>query len=283
MTDSENKDSKGEDQEAAESEDTKQTSETDSAATDEKETKSESEATQEEKASEKDASEISIDELLERDDLKRYVQSQKDTAVAKAERKASDDQRQRERLAHEKAEREDMRKLREEEDYETIGKRTADKAEVEERTLESLRQAGGIISSVAMERYGRDLGEEAVARIQKENEDRGGDIVSLMTALGEEKTHREVDKATKTIGDKLEEKFSTDMDALRAELGVKTRSEATDKGETAVKDVSGGTSSAQTGEEETWETATDKFNAGEITEEEYKPFRDAHNKERRKM
>ena len=282
MTDSEKKDSTGEDQ-AAESEDTKQTSETDSAATGE-ETKSESEATQEEeKAKEKDVSEISLDELLERDDLKRYVQSVSDRATAKAERKLTEEQKQRERIAREEAEREEMRKLREEEDYETIGKRMSDKAEVEERTLESLRQAGGIISSVAMERYGRELGEETVERIQRENVERGGDIVTLMQSLGDEKARRQVESATKSIGKSLEEKFTADMDALRTELGVKSRSEAAAKGEAPVKGVSAGSSSAQTGEEETWASMTDKYNAGEVTEEEYKPWREAHEKERRKM
>lgn len=280
MTDSKEKDSTGDNPEqAAKPDTTKQVSEPESAATDDK-PKPEPEATQEEKAK-PDVSEISIDEIFDRDDVKRTLQSGIDRAVAKEQRKATEDSRQRERAAYEKAERDEIKKLREEEDFDQIGRRAADKADVEERTMESLRQAGNIISQVTTEQYERELGEETVARIRSDVDIRGGSIVDFGYALAEEKTKRERDSAVKETSSKLREEFKEDMEALRTELGVKTRSKAAAEGETPVESVSGGTSGSQTSEEETWESMTDKYNAGEITGEEYAPFRAAHEKERR--
>ena len=250
----------------------------DETATDSTSKESAQEVTQEEKTK-SDVPEVSFEELLKRDDIKKAIQSHGDSMAAKERKTFKDEQRQRDVEARERSEADEERRLRESEDYDALGRRSAAKQEAEERLMESLRAAGDVIGTATTERYSRELGEETVARIQGEVRDRGGNLVDLADELALERQHRAVDTATKDVADKVKEDVGKDIEALRAELGVKTRSEATAEGETAVEEVSGGKAKPQTEEEKTYNQASKEFGLGEITREEFLPFKEAHEKE----
>ena len=240
--------------------------------------KSDQEVTPEEKTK-LDISEVSLDELLKRDDVKKALQSHGDSMAAKERKTIVGEQRQRDVEARERLEADEERKLRESEDYDALGRRSAAKQEAEERLMESLRAAGEVIGTATVERYSRELGEETVARIQGEVRDRGGNLVDLADELALERQHRAVDTATKDVADRVKADVGKDIEALRAELGVKTRSEAAAEGETAVEEVSGGKSKPQTEEEKSYIKASEEFGRGDMTREEFLPYKEAHEKE----
>lgn len=282
MADSpENKvDQTGDNQDAVKPE-TKPETQPDETATDGTPKKSDQEVASEE-TTKLDASKISLEELLEREDIKRALQSVSDRARASERKMLEAEQKKREFEAKEQSEVEEERRLRETEDYETLGRRTATKAEAEERLMESLRAAGDIIGTATIERYIRELGEETVAKIQRDVRDRGGNLVDLQDELAMERQRRAVSTATKDAAEKIKSEVKEDIEALRAELGVKERSEAATKGETAVGEVSGGKSKPQTEEEDTYEAMSIKYGHGDITREEFLPYLEAHEKERGK-
>ncbi len=250
----------------------------DETVTDDTSKKSDQEVTPEEKTK-SDVSEVSLKELLKRDDIKKAIQSHGDTMAASERKRITGEQRQRDVEARERSEADEERRLRESEDYDALGRRSAAKQDAEERLMESLRAAGEVIGTATTERYSRELGEETVARIQGEVRDRGGNLVDLADELALERQRRAVDTATKDVADKVKEDVGKDIEALRAELGVKTRSEAATEGKTAVEEVSGGKAKPQTEEETSYVEASIKFGLGEMTREEFLPFKEAHEKD----
>ena len=221
-----------------------------------------------------------LNELLEREDIKRWGQSIGDRAVARAESrfKALAEKREQDAMAAEdKAER---KKLVEAEDFDEIGRRDVAKSEAEERLLESLELAGGAISRATTERYAKELGEETVDRIVRETGDRGGSVVDLNTALAEESTKKAVKKATGTALEEAEKRFGDKLEARLADAGVAKRSK---DAETTgpVEKVSGAKPDVRDSDEETtFEDAQDAYGRGDMSWEKFKPFRDAHDKER---
>ena len=220
-----------------------------------------------------------LDDILAREDVKRWGQSVRDRATSLAESKAEDLQRKRETdvAAVEAADR--RQKMVENEEFDTIGREEVAKSEANERFMESLAKAGEAIGAATATRYAQELGEETVDRIIAEHGASGGSIIDLNRAFAEEATKRAVERATKgAIGDQikeLDERFEARL--AEANLG-KREEEVVDSG--PVDKISGTPPAPATpSEEKTWETEVDRYNAGEITWEEMAPYQEAHDKE----
>ncbi len=226
--------------------------------------------------------EIPLETLLEREDVKRTLQSVGDRAASEAEARFK--QLAATQADETRAEAEVARRQKQiaDEDFDAIGREEADKTAAQERLRESLELAGGVISQVAATRYTETLGEETVDRIADEVKNRGGNVVDLTTALAEEATKRAVEKATGVAIDEAEKRFDDKLDARLAEAGLEKRgkdAEATGP----VAEVSGTPPDTTVSDEEkTYETQSEAYGRGEIPWEELLPYKQAHDKERGK-
>ena len=225
---------------------------------------------------------IPLETLLEREDVKRTLQSVGDRAESKAEarfKQLAEDQRT---SAQAEAELARRQKQIADEDYDAIGREEADKTAAQERLRESLELAGGVISQVAATRYTETLGEETVDKIANEIRERGGNVIDLTTALAEEATKRAVKQATGVAIDEAEQRFDTKLEARLAEAGLEKRGK---DAETTgpVAEVSGTPpDTTVSDEEETYESMSEKYGTGEVAWEELLPYKEAHDKERGK-
>ena len=241
-----------------------------------------SEATPEGEPAKPSVDDIPLETFLEREDVKRYVQSVSDKATARSETRSVELAKKRETEARSSADLAERKKLVENEEFDELGRRDAAKLEAEERLLESLEVAGGVISQVTAKRYAEELGEETVERIVKENNDRGGTIVDMTTALAEEATKRAVLNATGTAVDDAEKRFEEKLEARLAEAGLQKREEAT-KETGPVEKVSGAPASTPDSDEaETYESMSEKYGRGEASWDELLPYKKEHDAERLK-
>ncbi len=226
---------------------------------------------------------FSLDDILERSDLKehleRAVQSAGDRAAARAETRYEDKVRQSQANAQAETDAAERRKLVASEELDEIGRQEVAKSEANERLRESLEQAGEAIAGATVKQYTQELGEETVERIIQEQNAAGGNPVSLAKAFAEEATKKAVSKATESAVTEAEARFDEKLEAFREEQGVTRRSEeAEDTG--PVDKISGTPPAVVISEtDKTWETEVDKYNAGDITWEEMEPFQVAHDKE----
>ena len=275
-------------------EDTDKQTETDevtSADTEEKqtteqtETKTETEQSETEESStkdetEKEVSQITLEDLMERDDVQRAIQSVSDRAVAKAEKRLSDKVKTTAETARLQVEADEKKKLVEEGDFETLGQREADKMKLTEDFLENAAKFGIAFTTKMREQYSPILGETETERIIDEVDNNRGSIVDLTTALSSASQQKAVSSATEKAVKEVRDEMKADFEALKTELGVTKRSEDVKKGETSSSTVSKTRSETASTEEMTYETASAQFGDGDMSWEEFKPFRDQHDKER---
>ncbi len=229
---------------------------------------------------EKEVSQITLEELLGREDVQRAIQSVSDKAVVKAEKRLADRVKTTEETARLRVEADEKKKLVEEGDYETLGQREADKMKLTEDFLENAAKFGIAFTTKMREQYSPILGETETERIIDEVDTSRGSIVDLTTALSSASQQKAVGSATEKAVKEATDKMNTDFEALKAELGVGKRTEAVKKGETTIAAVSSTRSETASTEEMTYETASTMFGEGDMSYEEFKPFKDQHDKER---
>jgi hypothetical protein len=244
-------------------------------------TETEQSVTEEEKSSEtEEVAPVTLEDLLERKDVQRAIQSVSDKAVAKAEQRLSDKAKSQSESTRQKALDDEKRKLVEEGDYETLGQREADRMKFTEELMDHAAKFGVAFTTKMREQYSPLLGEQETERIIDEVENSQGSIVDLTTALSSASQKIAVSSATDKAVKSARDEMKADFDALKAELGVKVRSDDADKGETSSAVVSGTRSETASTEELTYESASAKYGEGDMSWEEFKPFRDQHDKER---
>ncbi len=221
----------------------------------------------------------SLDSILEREDIKRWGQSISDRATSRAETKFEQLARKRETEAAAAEATKHRQGLIDNEEFDQIGREEVARSEANTRFMESLATAGEAIGAATAARYAQELGEETVDRIVKEHDAAGGSIIDLNRALAEAATEKAVGKATETAIAEAEKRFEEKFEAHGLENREKERSEEAET--TGPVEKVSGTPPIQKSSEEptTWESAVDKFNAGDISWEEMEPFQKEHDKE----
>ena len=267
-----------------------ETDEAESTETEEKQTteqteaKTETEQSETEESSkdetEKEVSQITLEDLMEREDVQRAIQSVSDKAVVKAEKRLSDKAKTTAETARLQVEADEKKKLVEEGDFETLGQREADKMKLTEDFLENAAKFGIAFTTKMREQYSPILGETETERIIDEVDNNRGSIVDLTTALSSASQQKAVSSATEKAVKEVRDEMKSDFEALKTELGVTKRSDDVKKGETSSASVSKTRSETASTEEMTYETASAQFGDGDMSWEEFKPFRDQHDKER---
>ncbi len=228
-------------------------------------------------------SDYSLDELLEHSGLKEHIETiasrSAQSASDKAEARAVQQAKQNAANARTAAETARRNELVKEENFDQIGREEVEKAEAQERSAESLIQAGLIIGQTSAEQYARVLGEETVDRILQEQAALGGGVGNVQKAFADEVTKRAVEKATEGAFEKATKALDEKFEARLEEAGLARREEET-AATGPVEKVSGTPPIQESPEEpKTWETMVDKFNAGEISWVEMEPVQIEHDKE----
>lgn len=225
-----------------------------------------------------DTSKIPLESLLEREDLNRHLQSLKDREASRIENKLRQDAIRREEEARKAAEAAERVQLLQDEDYDALGRREADRMRDEAAFLDAATKISQQVETALKEHPEfRVLGEETIEQVYGEVRSKGGNIIDFTTALSQKRREHDVS----SLGEQLRKEQREELDALLTERGLGKREEQVAAAETVVAGVSGAT--AGSGQKPlTYEQASQAYGEGDLSYAEFKPFLDAHNKERGK-
>jgi len=226
-----------------------------------------------------DASKIPLERLLERDDLTRHLQSLKDREASRIESKLRQDAVQRADEARKAAEAAEKSQLLLEEDYDALGRKTADQMREEQAFLDAASKISQSVETALKQHPEfQVLGEETIEQVYSEVRSKGGNIVDFTTALSQKRREHDVS----SLGDALRKEQREELEALLTERGLGRRDEQAAAGDGAVAAVSGAV--AKSGQKPmTYEDASAAYGEGDLSYAEFKPFLESHNKERGKL
>lgn len=225
-----------------------------------------------------DPSKIPLDKILEREDLTRHLQSLKDREASRIENKLRTEATTRAEQARKDAEAAERAALLQEEDYDGLGRKTADQMREESAFLEAAQKISSSVENALKEHpeY-RVLGEDAIEQVFNEVRSKNGNIVDFQVALSQKRREHDVS----ALGEQLRKEQREELEALLTERGLGKREEAAAAGDAVVSGVSGAVTG--TGQRPmSYEEASQQYGDGDLAYAEFKPFLDAHNKERGK-
>jgi hypothetical protein len=225
-----------------------------------------------------DVSRIPLESVLEREDLNRHLQSLKDREASRIENKLRQEAADRAEQARKDAEALERRQYLEEEDYDALGRKEADRMREEQAYLEAATKISASVETALKQHPEfRVLGEETIEQVYNDVRSKGGNIVDFTTALSEKRRQHDVS----SLGEQLRKEQREELEALLTERGLGKREAQVESQETVVASVSGAT--AGTGQKPlSYEEASVAYGEGDLSYAEFKPFLEAHNKERGK-
>ena len=175
------------------------------------------------------------DKLSKLPALERRLQSLKDKEAARIERQYRERARTEAERRRREAEEREWQALEETEDFDAIGRRTAQSRAEQRRMAEAAGMVSGVIEQRLKDKPEfKALGEETIERIYEQVREDGGTIDDFAVALGKEVTKREVS----TVASEIQKQMKEEMEALRVELGLSKRSNDEDEGNAPARDVS---------------------------------------------
>lgn len=224
----------------------------------------------------------SEEEFLESETFKRAVQSATDRGIAAERRRIQAEATKRAQADAQRAAAEERRRIIEEDDADAL-------LDLEKANL---READSILDAVqrvtaAVEQLAREdpdlkvLGEDKMNEIIESVQRRPNvTIYDIAKELHRARAAMDVDQAISKTTQTIEERVAQEVEARLAAAGVESRSQAGDIGASAA--VSGGAAPRPSQEEMTYEKASTLFGEGEMSWDEFKPFREAHEKARKR-
>jgi hypothetical protein len=237
-SDEEESDEKEDPEESDEESDEEEDSEEEDEEASDEEESDESEDEEEEKSSKPDLSKLTPKELLDASEtLRREVQSQVDQGRNAERRKVTEEARQRRLDRQTQTEEDELDELLEDGDFEGYGRKKAEKDKASKKRLAALGEAQVDIAAGLKERYGRLLGETAVADVigVLDNDfPQGYSLIDLSDALARKAADKDLQK-------KIEEELNrrdTEEEADEVEGRAKKRSKKVAKKKTASTNVS---------------------------------------------
>lgn len=237
-----------------------------------------------------DLSKVDLGEILEKrpdlrdyflnkdEGVKRAIQSAKDVEIAREKRRLSSEARQREEERSQQEEIAERRRLLDAEDYEALGKLEAEKESQNEilRTANkavNARYLGEVRKSAEFAPLGEDRIEQIIADATAAN----GTLLDVTSRLSEARRGLDVEIAAREANKDIDVRVREAVEAAMASAGVQKRTDEPGASES----VSGGTKPREQTGEMTHEKASEMYGNGEMSWEEFQPFRDAHDKQRR--
>jgi hypothetical protein len=222
----------------------------------------------------------SIEDVLNSEEVRKHIQSEKDKEIAKERRRGQEEMKKRDRDETNRRIEAEKRRLLDEEDYEGLGKYVAE----EDGRSKELLEAAAIFKETG-EQYIREhpdyqtLGDDRVAEIIDDVKRKGGNVfdiqVELARAIGEFKFKDATSKATATI----EERIKQEVEAALTSAGVTKREQQVQEGQTASNNISGGGGAKTSTQEKTYAQASTEYGDGDMSWEEFAPYKKAHEKQ----
>jgi hypothetical protein len=211
-------------------------------------------------------------ELLASEEVKRQIQSEKDKEIAKEKRRLAKEARERDRQEALRKAAIEKQRLREEEDYEGLGKLYADEErEAKEAGETWIRENPEYVSA---------LGEDRVDEIIESVKSRRGNFYELQFELGKALADKRVADTTGNLEKSITDRVNEAVEAALASAGVQKRTEDAEKGEAAVESVAVGGSPRTSSEKMDYKRSAELYGLGLRSWEEHKPFFEQHQKER---
>ena len=209
-------------------------------------------------ATEFDITKIPAEKLASHPEFQRQLQSLKDKEAARIERQYRDRQKAISEQRRREAEEASFDELLDSEDYDSLGRKTAETRIEQRRTAEAARMVSGVIEDVLKQRPEfRDLGEDAIESIYERVKDDKGTVVDFMVALSSEASDKRVKKETEVIRKSMTE----EMEARFAEYGMERRSRDSDEGNAPSGAVSRATGATGMTPDKYLSLSTDEFDA----------------------
>jgi len=219
-------------------------------------------------------------EVLASDEVKKEIQSAKDKEINLERRRRNTEAKARDKAEASRKAAEEKRRLREEEDYEGLGKYV----DAEERDNEELLRSADLFKQTGEDWIRQNpkyqiLGDDRVDEIIDSVKRRGGTFFEFQVELGEELANKRADDARAEASKTIEERVNEAVEAALAAAGVEQRSKDTEEGKTASETIAKGGTHKQTQKARDWKESADLYNEGEISWAEHQPFHEAHMKE----
>jgi len=220
-------------------------------------------------------------ELMASDEVKKEIQSAKDKEINSERRRLSTEAKARDKIEASRKAGEEKRRLREEEDYEGLGKYIdAEERDAEEtlRSADLFKQTGEqyIRDNPEYQKLGDDRVDEIISSVKRRS---GASFFDIQIELGRELSKVDAEFARSETSKSIDERVKDAVEAALAAAGVEQRTKDTEEGNTASETIAKGGTHKQTQKARTWEESSTLYGEGEISWEEHEPFYTAHQKE----
>lgn len=216
--------------------------------------------------------ESDIAKLVKRGDIQKIIQSEADKRARTLEKSFED------KYAA------DVTRL-EEEYVKFDDEREAKRRQPETQPMGFEKQVQGRTKQQVVEYFEQDktygkLGTNELARLVDEVSASDGSLEDLYRGMATSLADKTIRMTAEVVHDQRDRSAEVDEEANRVSKELLRRSEAADRGETAVGAVSGGWSTKIAGEDKSWDQIEEGYGKGDVTREEFENARREHDKER---
>ncbi|HEC65320.1 MAG TPA: hypothetical protein ENI23_08500 [bacterium] len=220
--------------------------------------------------------------VLQSEPIKKTIQSEKDKEINRERRRLDDEARKRDAANEAQKKAEKRQSFIENEDYEGLGKLQAEDIEEAATLSKSATKVAKIIEDVVRKNPEFSvLGESRIDEIYNRVGDEKGNVVDFTIALSKERREVEVAAATELATKTIKDTIAEEIDAALVAAGVKERSEKAKGDDTPSEEISGASAPRKNIKSMTYDEASLAYGGGDISTDEFEPFRVKHEKERR--
>ena len=217
-----------------------------------------------------------LERIFQSEPVKRAIQSEKDKEIARAERQRRDEDRRKRDDERRRLDEEEKQKLLEENDYAGLGELEARRIRDEKQLSTAAARVAGVIEKVVREHPDfAVLGEEKIDEAYADTQRSGGSVIDFTLKLAEARRHMDVERAVADSTKGLSERIAAEVEAALAAAGVEKRSEEVKGGNAPSKTISGGSTPKSSSKTISEDDAMDRYNDGDMTWAEFKPYWDA--------
>lgn len=232
-----------------------------------------------------DISTVPLDTLLQREDVRRAIQSQKDKEIAEERKRIEAERRKQEEDAKRERLREEIRKLAQEPDSEEktqklaeLGKKNVDQFLEEDADYEAAKRFTSVIEENLMSNPAFDgISRERKLQIADDIKANDGTVSEFMVKLHEEATAAAIEKERMSVRELVQQELAAqrESEAGVQQTKVQERSQRANSGQAVQESVTTGAAKKPVSEL-TYEEASELYGRGELSTTEFEPFRKAH-------
>ncbi len=220
--------------------------------------------------------------VLQSEPIKKTIQSEKDKEINRERRRLDDEARKREAANEAQKKVDDRRSFIEKEDYKGLYELDAETANENEALSKSATKVGKIIEDVVRKNPEFSvLGETKINEIYDQVEEEKGNALDFTISLARARREADVAAATESATKSIKDTVAAEIEAALVAAGVKERSEKAKGDDTPSEEISGASAPRKNIKSMTHDEASEAYGSGDMSTDEFEPFRVKHEKERR--